>query len=98
MRVRYTERALSNLWTISRTIRSESPSGAAAVAQRIERTVAVIAQFPGTGRVHRKTGGIRRLAIGRYPYTIYYRFDLDTVVILHIRHAKRRAPKQGDLT
>jgi toxin ParE1/3/4 len=98
MRVRYTERALDNLWSISRTIRLESLAGADAVAQRIERTVRLIAQHSGAGRVHRKNDGIRRLAIGRYPYTVYYRIDADVIVILHVRHAKRRAPKMGDLT
>jgi toxin ParE1/3/4 len=97
MKVRYTERALDNLWSISRTIRLESLAGADAVAQRIERTVKLIAQHPGAGRVHRQKDGIRRLAIGRHPYTIYYRIDADAVVILHVRHAKRRAPKKGDL-
>ncbi len=98
MRVRYTARALDDLWTISRTIRRESPTGAEAVAMRIERTVKLISLHPGAGRVHRKKDGIRRLAIGRYPYTVYYRINDDAVIILHIRHAKRRAPKPGDLT
>lgn len=98
MRVRYTDWALGNLWTISRAIRRESLTGADAVAQRIEQTAKLIGHYPGAGRLHRKKDGIRRLPIGRFPYTIYYRIDPDAVVILHVRHAKRRAPRKNDLT
>jgi toxin ParE1/3/4 len=97
MNVRYSAKALGNLWAIADVLEKVSPSGASAVAQRIETTVKLIAQYPGAGRIHRRKGSIRRMPVGRYPYTIYYRRDPDAVVILHVRHAKRRAPRMIDL-
>ena len=36
--------------------------------------------------------GVRILQPTRYPYRIYYAVQGDEIVILHIRHASRRAP------
>jgi plasmid stabilization system protein ParE len=62
-----------------------------------ERACGPPARPPGSGRIHRQKGNIRRIPVGRYPYTIYYHRDPDAVLILHVRYTKRRAPRGTDL-
>ncbi len=89
MTVRYTRRALANLVAIAAYVRAANPSAAEAVRNRIEGVIAGLAQFPLQG-TPTDDPDIRRLVASPFPYLIYYRVKGDTVIILHIRHGRRR--------
>jgi plasmid stabilization system protein ParE len=98
MRVRYTPRALADLAAILAYIRERHPAGARSVREALEKTVRFIAEYPHVGR---RSGeqDTRVVAIGRYPYLIYWGIEAGELVILHIRHAARRPwPETDDRT
>jgi toxin ParE1/3/4 len=97
MRVRYSPRALRDLSDIAGYILLRSPPGARAVEARIKATIALIAEYPGCGRVVVQRPDVCVLPIGRYPYLIFYTIADDDAVILHIRHAAREPMQPGDI-
>lgn len=64
---------------------------------RIESTIDLIARHPGVGRAVEQRPGVRSLPVGKYPYQVYYQWEDDMVVVLHVRHGARRAPRSTDL-
>ncbi len=89
-KVRYTPRALGDLDAIYKYIAEQNPRAARAVKARIKERIQSLANFPASGP-ETETPRLRMLAIGRYPYLVFYEID-DTakfVAILHIRHASR---------
>jgi toxin ParE1/3/4 len=89
MRVRYTPRARDDLRSILAYVQQQSPQGARNVARAAHKTIGLIGQFPGSGRLAGEQG-IRVLPVGRYPYLIYWNVESDEVWIVHIRHTSRR--------
>ena len=90
MRVRYTPRARDDLTAILTYIGLRSPQGAHNVARAIHRTIALIGEFPQSGRLAGEQE-TRVLPAGRYPYLIYWTVEGDEVWIVHVRHTARRA-------
>ena len=57
-------------------------------ADEVQRTVTLIRQFPDAGL---PVGPSRhRVLVPRFPYSIVYRRDPDSIVILAITHQRRR--------
>lgn len=57
-------------------------------ATEVQRTVTLIRQFPDRGLA---IGPSRhRVMVPRFPYSIIYRRDTDSIVILAISHQRRR--------
>jgi plasmid stabilization system protein ParE len=54
----------------------------------VERTISLIREFPDAGS---PVGARRRrVLVDRFPYSVVYRRDLDSLVIVAIAHQRRR--------
>jgi plasmid stabilization system protein ParE len=91
MKVVYTDEALDDLDAIANWLIVHYPAVAPAVERRIRSILAHIARWPESSRRSAKRPGVRVVALGRYPYKIFYRVTGDTIEILHIHHAARQA-------
>ena len=89
-RVRYTPRAIGDLGGIFEYIAAKNPRAARAVKSRIRERIKSLVTFPASGP-ETATPGLRMLAVGRYPFLIFYEIDeaAKQVAIVHIRHASR---------
>jgi plasmid stabilization system protein ParE len=54
----------------------------------VERTVALIQQYPDAGAVLRHD--LRRVRVDHFPYSIVYRNSLGAIVIIALAHHRRR--------
>ena len=94
MIVRFSELALAELHVVLREIRKNDSLAAARFAERIERAVGRIGQFPeGAQRVSRRPN-VRRVPLVRYPYSMHYTVAKNGVTILRIIHDARKSPWQ----
>lgn len=90
MKLHFTLRALSDLEAIADYLVPLSPQGAARVRAAILDSLQNLVQFPNIG--HRQTAeSVRKLAIRKYKYLIYYSVndDAEEIVILTIQHGAR---------
>lgn len=92
MKVRYRERAFADLEEIHRFLESRSPIGARNVLHAIRDAIEEVARTPYGSR-QTSDADIRVKVLGHYRYKIFYSVSGDTVEIIHIRHAVRRAWK-----
>ena len=90
MTVRYTARARNDLRLILSYVETRSPQGARNVARAMRKTIALIEQFPESGRLAGEQG-TRVLPVGHYPYLVYWSVENHESWIVHIRHTARRA-------
>jgi plasmid stabilization system protein ParE len=89
MKVRYRERALTDLDRIFRYLDERSPAGARNVIDAIHAAIGAIAQNPfGARRTSDPTVHVK--IVSRYGYKIFYAVEADTLEILHVRHGSRR--------
>ena len=89
MRVRYTPRAFAERERIFAYLDARNPQAARDVVGLIKQRIVELGVAPYKGR-RTDRGGIFTLWVTPYPYRIYYRIDVDDVVIIHIRHTSRR--------
>ena len=89
MRLRFTRRALRQLFAILDYIERRSPQGATSIASRLEDAIAILKVQPDIG-VATKRSGFRRMVLGPYPYVVLYQPTAAEIVIHSIRHASRR--------
>ncbi len=89
MIVRYTRRAQHDLQSILKYIDERSPRGASNVKLAIKRAIDMIGENPGVGHPTGK-GATRGMAIGRYPYLVYWTIEANEVWVIHIRHGARK--------
>jgi toxin ParE1/3/4 len=54
----------------------------------VHKAVAFIATQPFAAKVVRN--GIRKMVLRRYPYSLYYSVESDTIIIIAVGHDKRR--------
>jgi len=54
----------------------------------VERTIYLIREFPDAGSPAGLTR--RRVLVARFPYSVVYRHDADSVVIVAVAHQRRR--------
>ena len=57
-------------------------------AAEVERTIYLIREFPDAGSPAGLTR--RRVLVARFPYSVVYRHDADSVVIVAVAHQRRR--------
>jgi toxin ParE1/3/4 len=97
MKLRYTERAIADLEAIQSYITEHNPTASVAVGVRIRAAIENLADFPGIGRA--RDAKTRVLPIVTYPYAVYYSVDdkAKEVVIIHIRHGRRRPVQTREL-
>lgn len=90
MRVVYTPRALADLINVADCLKARNPVGARAVELRIQRSIALLAEFPGAGRALERRPQARVMPLGRYPYLTFYTLSGEELTVLHVRHAARQ--------
>ena len=90
MKITFSPRAVADLHSISAYLRPRSPQGAKRVRSAILATLALLADFPLSGR-RQTVEGVRKLATRKYAYLIYYKIDeiADEIVIIAIQHGSR---------
>jgi toxin ParE1/3/4 len=66
------------------------------VRRAISETITLLEDYPRAGR-ESTISGVRVIGVVRYGYLIYHKAGEDEVVVLHIRHAARRAPEADEL-
>jgi toxin ParE1/3/4 len=96
MRVRYTPRAFSDLEDIRVYIHHRNPTAAQRVVTVLEKIVVRLGDFPESGQRSDELD-VRVIFAIQYPYRIYYRIESDKILILHIRHAARKALERGEV-
>lgn len=90
MKLRLTPRAETELIEIASYLVARSPQAARHVEDALQDALALIATYPRVGYEFR--GAVRRLALPRYPYLIFYGInDADQAIdVFAIRHAARQ--------
>lgn len=89
MRVRYTKASITDLASIGAYLREHNPTAARTIAEAIEQRVAGLADFPVKGPAIKRFG-VRQLSVVPYPYRVYYRLRPEEILVLRIRHARRK--------
>ncbi|HET7409496.1 MAG TPA: type II toxin-antitoxin system RelE/ParE family toxin, partial [Paracoccaceae bacterium] len=72
LEVAYSRRALGSLQRIDEYLIERNPAGARKVRREIERTIGLLAGYPGIGALTRSEG-VRFHVTRRYRYRIVYR-------------------------
>jgi plasmid stabilization system protein ParE len=67
-------------------LRGHNPYAADRIAERVERRVRALVEFPFTGRPSAREG-VRELVISETPFIAVYRVDGDVITILRFFHA-----------
>jgi len=89
MKVVYTDAALHDIDEITVWLKAHYPGVGKAVERRLRLVVAHIARWPESMRASAHRPGVRVVALGRYPYKIFYRVSGEALEILHVHHAAR---------
>ena len=79
VKLRYTSHAIADIDQIHEYISRRSPRGATNVMARIRDTAELLAMWPGAGQ-STNMENIRKQAIGRYPYVIFYTLNEDAAL------------------
>ena len=87
--LRFTRRATTQLERLLNDLALISPQAAVSVSDRLVGITDMLLQFPRTGRRTARRI-VRRITMVPLPYNVDYRVDDQEVVILGVRHAKRR--------
>ena len=67
---------------------SRMPGLGKSFAAEVERTIYLIREFPDAGSPNGLTR--RRVLVARFPYSVVYRRDVDSIVIVAVAHQRRR--------
>ena len=97
MKVRYSPRAAADLAAIADYLSARTAQGARALERALRATVALIADFPGSGRIVDQRPNVRVIPVARFPYLIFYTVSGDDVIVLHVRHSARKPADVDDL-
>ena len=57
-------------------------------ATEVERTIALVREFPEAGSPMGRQ--LRRVLVARFPYSVVYRYDAGSIVIVAVAHQRRR--------
>jgi plasmid stabilization system protein ParE len=96
VKIRYTPRAINDIIAIADYLIERSPAGARAVETAIRRTVDLLGEFSGSGRVLTQRSHVRVMPVARYPYLVFYKVNIEDLLILHVRHGARAPVKDED--
>ena len=90
MKLRLTPRAEGDLIDIASYLVTRNPQAARRIEDALQDAFALIAAYPRIG--HELRDGVRRLALPRYPYLIFYGIDeaAHAVNVFAVRHAARQ--------
>jgi plasmid stabilization system protein ParE len=91
MKLVYSRRAFADLDQILAWYAANaSPAIAEAIEQRLDDVVNRISHAPESAPRLSQRSQVRVIAVGRYPFRIFYQVRKDRIDILHIRHTSRR--------
>lgn len=93
MKIRWTERALSNLASIHAFVSGHSPAAAQKLATTLLQSAWRLEQFPQSGREGR-LHGTREVVVSGLPYILAYRTLPDIIEILAVIHTSRQWPEK----
>jgi addiction module RelE/StbE family toxin len=88
MKVRWLTSALASLRSASQYIAHDNAVAAGSVAERIERVVDHLGQFPLAGR-QGTVAGTREIMVPGLPYLVVYRVTVSEIQILRVFHSKQ---------
>jgi len=90
MKARFTPQAQVDIASIYDYIAKDNPRAAQRVEDHIRAAINVLRRAPGMG-VPIEEENVRRLPIGRYPYTVFYLLDQDAdeLQVLRVMHGAR---------
>ena len=88
MRAVWTREAADDLESVLSYIAARNPIAAAAVAERIDRTVDDIVSFPRAARLDQETG-CREAVVRGLPLLIIYTVTSDLIEIIAVFHTSR---------
>ena len=89
MRLRYAALALAELDAILAYLSEHDVQAVQGFQTRLQLSLDRVAQFPKSAPPVRVRPGVRRLALVRYPYVVFYRVDAGEVMVLRILHGAR---------
>ena len=96
LKVTFAPRARKDIDDIHAWLCERSRTGAASVISAVRETSLLNGEYPQIGR-NSDIEGVKLLPVLKYPYLVYYTIDRDEIVIVHIRHGARTAPKPGEV-
>ena len=96
MKVVYTEEALRDLDEILAFIASNYPAISRSFGLRLDAVMTRIGRWPESAQEVEQRPGVRMVPLIRYPYRIFYQVGTAAVEILHIDHAARQQPWDGE--
>jgi plasmid stabilization system protein ParE len=88
VRIRYTRRALRQLFAILDYIERHSPQGAKSVSRRLEQLITILQLQPDIGVATRRYR-FRRFVLRPYPYVVLYETTPNALIIHSVRHVSR---------
>lgn len=88
-KIKWTRLALSDLTNAYEYIKQDSPGSAKAVAERIMKSIDMLAEHPEIGRPGR-VEETREIVVSHSPFIVVYRYKKDTVEIINIFHTSRK--------
>jgi toxin ParE1/3/4 len=88
MRVVLTREASADLENVLSHIAANNPAAAARVAARIDRTLSIVGDFPGAGRLDPDSGA-REWLVNGLPLIIIYMIQPDFVEVIGVFHTSR---------
>jgi len=86
MKARYSDAARADLDNILAYTAEKFPRQVDSLKQRIRATVERIEAWPHNARLIVGLDDVRVVPLLRYPFKIFYRVEMNEVVILHIHH------------
>lgn len=93
MRIKWLEKALSDLAETTEYIAQDDLDAAKRMAACIRERIETLPQRPHIGRPGRVTG-TRELVLDNYPFVIPYRVKSNEIQILRVFHTSQRLPKR----
>jgi plasmid stabilization system protein ParE len=96
MRVVYTDEALRDLDGILGFIAEHYPTLIIPFENRLAAAMRRIGAWPKSAAEVIERPGVRMLPLIPYPYKLFYQVTDERIEILHIYHAARQAPWQGE--
>ena len=93
MKIVWSRRAIRHLIALRDYIAADSPQNAAAVAQRILKSIELLSTQPQFGRPGRIVG-TRELVIPDTPYIIPYRIRGERLELIAVFHGRQKWPEK----
>ena len=96
MKVIYTDEALRDLDEVLTFIDLNYPTVSRPFAQRLRAIERRIGRWPASAEEVEQRRGVRVVPFIQYPYKIFYQVTKEAIEILHIHHAARQEPWEGE--